>query len=70
MKKFYKCPICGQEFCLKGNRYCKEGGDIYCHGTADIAHTKVKMEYAGRTYAELKAFRKDKDDGKEANGAS
>jgi hypothetical protein len=58
MKKFYRCPICGEEFCLKGRKYCEEDGDIYCTGGKSVAHTKVKMEYAGQTMNDLRKLRK------------
>jgi hypothetical protein len=58
MKKFYKCPICGEEFCLKGKKYCTDGSSPLCSGREGIGHTQIKMEYVGSTIEELRQFRK------------
>ena len=63
MKKFYRCRICGSEFCLKGRKYCEEGGTVFCEGQPigndqpAIKHEKIDMTYAGKTIEDLRALR-------------
>ena len=69
MKKFFRCPECGEEFCLKGRKYCKKTEAVYCEGEITginkafkgnntKAHKQTKMEYAGNTIKDLRALRK------------
>ncbi len=60
MKKFYRCKICGNEFCLKGRKYCEEGGDVICNGNVSLGltHSSIKMEFAGNTIEDLRKLRK------------
>jgi len=64
MKKFYRCKICGSEFCLKGKRYCEEGGVMLCNGNAALggknAHKEIEMDYAGETIEALRQLRKQR----------
>uniref|UniRef100_A0A6M3KNQ6 Uncharacterized protein n=1 Tax=viral metagenome TaxID=1070528 RepID=A0A6M3KNQ6_9ZZZZ len=60
MKHFYKCPICGEEFCLKGRKYCEDGAGVECAGQKGKAHTKVNMDFAGTSIKELREFRREK----------
>jgi hypothetical protein len=58
MKRFYKCPVCKSEFCLKGSKWCKEGGAIYCGGQSNTKHEKIKMAFVGERYQDLVEARK------------
>ena len=58
MKRFYRCKICGSEFCLKGKKYCEEGGDIFCSGQRNMGHTETAMEFAGNNIEDLRNLRK------------
>jgi len=64
MKRFYKCPICGSEFCLKGRRYCEEGGGMYCSGQSK-KHEQILMDYAGDTIESLRVLRRKHKDRKQ-----
>lgn len=64
MKRFYRCPICGSEFCLKGRKYCEEGGGMYCSGNPTVPgkpfkkHKQILMDYAGETIMDLRELRR------------
>lgn len=64
MKKFYRCRICGSEFCLKGRAYCEDTDAVLCkgqpmgNGQPAIKHEKIDMTYAGETIEDLRALRK------------
>lgn len=60
MKKFYRCPKCGIEFCLKGGKYCKETDNMLCsgHPASMSSHEEIQMDYAGNTIEQLRILRK------------
>lgn len=68
MKKFFRCPVCGSEFCLKGRAYCEDGEGVICSGQVDRPiknHEPTNMDYAGDTIEKLRALRKwHKSEGK------
>lgn len=53
MKLFYICPKCGESFCLKGNKYCRDNSGVLCNCETPA----VKMQYVGDKYADLQSAR-------------
>ena len=67
MKRFYKCPLCGSEFCLKGSKYCRELAEqkgtehtVKCNGLNNAdTHEPTPMVFAGNAIEDLRRLRKD-----------